>query len=263
MNQESIIYFIFICSLVFLLFTICIVIGVRIYKSNQAKYNDDIIKLQTQFENDQLKAQIQVQETTFQHISREIHDNIGQKLSLAKLQLNTISHDEKGLIENVVQIITESLDDLRNLSRSLSAEFIAGNGFIRTLENEIEQLNRTGLYLFKLVVIGEPVYTGSEKDVVLFRIVQEALNNIMKHAQASEINIQLHYSGIALSVEIADNGKGFDINEVANSNGIKNIQNRATLLDGSALFESTPGKGTILKINIPAYGEAANKGNDG
>ena len=62
-----------------------------------------------------------------------------------QLQVAEQSHDEKGLIENVVQIITESLDDLRNLSRSLSAEFIAGNGFIRTLENEIEQLNRIGL----------------------------------------------------------------------------------------------------------------------
>ena len=253
MKENIIIYFVVICTLIFLLLTFFISLLVYRYKKNQKNHHDDINNLKALFENEKLKAQIQVQEATFQFISREIHDNVGQKLSLAKLQLNTLLESENQIVQNIIQILTDSLNDLRDLSRSMSAEFITNNGFVKTLENEIEQLNRTGRFNLKLIIVGDPIFLNGDKDIFLFRMVQEGLNNIIKHAEATQIEVKLHYQLKKLEIEITDNGKGFDVQKMVDSNGIKNIMSRVKLLKGTASIDSTIGKGTILKIKIPLY----------
>jgi len=246
---------IFILLVVFILISLVLFIGflIYLYQKKQTQHNQRINNLKVIHENDKLKAQIQVQESTFQFISREIHDNIGQKLSLAKLQLNTLSLSENGIVQNVVQILTETLNDLRDLSRSMSSEFIANNGLIKTIENEISQLNKSEQYNFKLTITGSSIFLKQEKDVFIFRIVQESLANIIKHAEATQIHISLYYAKKYLQVEIADNGVGFNPYEKLDSNGIKNITSRARLLDGVAEFISVPGNGTIVKVKIPIY----------
>jgi signal transduction histidine kinase len=246
---------IFILLIIFILMTLVLFIGflIYLYQKKQTQHNQKISNLKIIHENDKLKAQIQVQEATFQFISREIHDNIGQKISLAKLHLNTLTGFENDIVQNIIQILTDSLNDLRDLSRSLSSEFISNNGFIKALENEIEQLSKIERYNFKLNITGDPVFFNSEKDVFLFRIVQESLANIIKHAEATQINIKLHYTKKHLQIEIIDNGVGFIHSEKLDSNGIKNITSRAKLMDGIAEFISVPGKGTIVKVKIPIY----------
>ena len=246
---------IFILLIIFILMTLVLFIGflIYLYQKKQTQHNQKISNLKIIHENDKLKAQIQVQEATFQFISREIHDNIGQKISLAKLHLNTLTGFENDIVQNIIQILTDSLNDLRDLSRSLSSEFISNNGFIKALENEIEQLSKIERYNFKLNITGGPVFFNSEKDVFLFRIVQESLANIIKHAEATQINIKLHYTKKHLQIEIIDNGVGFIHSEKLDSNGIKNITSRAKLMDGIAEFISVPGKGTIVKVKIPIY----------
>ena len=225
------------------------------YQNKQFENSKKIEILKAAHDNNILKAQIQVQELTFQYISREIHDNIGQKLSLTKLQLNTLlllaDSNLKSRLEDVTHLLTESLNDLRDLSRSMSSDFIAENGFVKTIENEIEQLNKYGQFDLKLTITGEAIYMTTEKEVVLFRIIQETLNNIIKHAEATQIHIILHYTNSNLLIEIKDNGKGFNLNTQSEGNGLNNIRNRARSLDGLAEFESSKGKGTNLKINIP------------
>jgi len=246
---------VFILLIIFILMTLVLFIGflIYLYQKKQTQHNQKISNLKIIHENDKLKAQIQVQETTFQFISREIHDNIGQKISLAKLHLNTSTGFENDIVQNVIQILTESLNDLRDLSRSMSSEFISNNGFIKALENEIEQLSKIERYNFKLSITGDPVFFNSEKDVILFRIVQESLANIIKHAEATQIHIKLHYTKKHLQVEIIDNGVGFILSQKSDSNGMKNITSRAKLMDGIAEFISVPGKGTIVKVKIPIY----------
>ena len=257
MKENIVIYFVVICTLIFVMLTLFVSILVQRFKKNQVNHKEDINNLKTTFENDKLLAQVQVQENTFQFISREIHDNIGQKLSLAKLHLNNLvnstSFDDNSLINEIVQILSESLNDLRDLSRSMSSEFIANNGLIKTIENEISQLKKSVIHNIKLTIIGDSIFLDQEKDVFLFRIVQESLSNIIKHADATQINIKLHYTEKQLQIEIIDNGVGFIPSEKTDSNGIKNISSRAKLLDGVAEFISVPGKGTIVKVKIPIY----------
>jgi two-component system, NarL family, sensor kinase len=246
---------IFVLLIVFILLILVLFIGflIFLYQKKQNQHKQKISNLKIIHENDKLKTQIQVQEATFQFISREIHDNIGQKISLAKLHLNTLSESENDILQSIIQILTDSLNDLRDLSRSMSSEFISNNGFIKAIENEIQQLSKIERYNFKLTITGNPVFFNSEKDVILFRIVQESLANIIKHAEATQIHFNLHYTQNYMQIEVNDNGVGFIPSEKSDSNGIKNITSRAKLMDGFAEFISVPSKGTTVKVKIPIY----------
>jgi signal transduction histidine kinase len=219
------------------------------------------LKQKLKHENNLLKSQLQVQEQTFQNISREVHDNIGQKLTLAKLWLNTLDisdYNIKKSVNDVVQIITESLTDLRDISRSLSSEIIINNGLIIALENEINQLNKTCKYNIKLTITGEVFFMDVEKELVIFRMIQESLSNIMKHAEATKVDIALFFSENNLIIEVLDNGKGFDVSASKNGNGLNNIRNRAQFLGGFVLFESEKNKGANVKIEIPDLNKKVN-----
>jgi signal transduction histidine kinase len=227
------------------------------YKKKQILYLNNINDLKVNFENDLLKSQLEIQEQTFQNISQEIHDNIGQKLTLAKLHLNTLDISDKVKVEkqlnNTIQIIGEAINDLSDLSRSMSSEIILNNGFIKALEFEVNQLNKPGIYSIKLTTTGEPVFMDAQKELLLFRIVQEALNNIVKHAEASEIKMDLYFTEEKLRLTISDNGKGFIKDEQSLGNGFINMSKRATMLNGKCDIQSNPGTGTSIIIQIPLY----------
>ena len=255
--KKVILLFVFICSLIFIFLTISIVLVVFKYQRKRRLHKINILDLKSEHENEILKAQIKVQEQTFQHIANEIHDNIGQKLSFAKLQLNVMqdfyNKHQQEIIQEIADVITESLSDLRNLSRSLSLDFITNNGFIKAVENEIEKLNKSGLYQFKLIVQGDSQFLDVDKELMLFRIVQESLNNVVKHAQAKQILIKLHYTTNNLVVSIEDDGIGFDIKMKSNGSGLSNISKRAQSIGGFATINSSKLTGTTVQINIPIY----------
>ena len=160
---------------------------------------------------------------------------------------------QQEIIQEIADVITESLSDLRNLSRSLSLDFITNNGFIKAVENEIEKLNKSGLYQFKLIIQGDSLFLELDKELMLFRIVQESLNNIVKHAQAKQISIKLHYTTNNLLVSIEDDGIGFDVNNKSNGSGLTNISKRAQSIGGLATINSSKSTGTTIQINIPIY----------
>jgi two-component system, NarL family, sensor kinase len=202
-----------------------------------------------------LQSQLEIQEQTFQKISREIHDNIGQKLTLAKLYLNTFDFDDRHTamqqVNDSVNIIGEAINDLSDLSHSMSSEIILNSGLIKALEFEAEQLAKTALYKIIFSATGSPVFLDTKTELVLFRIVQEALNNIIKHANATVIDINLHYTAALLAMQIKDDGKGFCIDENNTGTGLQNIKKRVGTLSGNLTINSTLGIGTEIKIEIP------------
>lgn len=214
--------------------------------------------LKRNYENAMLQSQLEIQEQTFQNISREIHDNIGQKLSLAKLRLITLDIGESKIIrENLDQaanMIGESINDLSDISRSMSSEMILGNGLLRALEFETEQMQKSGKYKIELKVKGDSRFMEAKMELVLFRIVQEALNNIMKHSDASHIKITMNFSETALLLDIRDNGKGFQLEgNIYKGSGLNNMQKRALALNGKFNISSTPGEGTTIHLKIPMH----------
>jgi signal transduction histidine kinase len=227
------------------------------YQNHRLDYLNSVHQMKLNHENDMLKSQLEIQEQTFQNISREIHDNIGQKLTLAKLHLNTVNFSSvdfaQSQISDAVKIIGDSIRDLSDISRCMSSEVIVNNGFIKAVEFEINQLNKTRLYNIKLLVTGDTVYMESNRELLVFRIAQEALSNIMKHAEATQVVVDIHYLDDSLSLNISDNGKGFDRDSISNPNGLHNMAKRAEMLNGTFDIDTEKGKGSSIKIKIPLY----------
>jgi signal transduction histidine kinase len=226
------------------------------YKQKQNDYFKTIEEIKAIHDNTLLQSEKEMQEETFENISREIHDNIGQKLTLGKLQLNTLHYDSleqvRSRVTNVVSIIGNAIDDLSDLSRSLNREMILENGFMKGLEFELAQINKSGQYSINFQLSGETVFLNEDTELVLFRLTQEVLHNIIKHAQANKIQVNLHFDSTHVTLKIKDNGKGFNMQDSRGlGRGIKNMEKRAKLLKGSCLVESNVNHGTHITFSIP------------
>lgn len=252
---ELVIVFIIISVLLMLMLVVFVTIITYRYQQKQNTYFKDIETLKVSHENALLQSQLEIQEQTFQNISREIHDNIGQKLTLAKLHLNTLSYDNmakvSGQVDEAVSIIGSAINDLTDISRSMSSDIILNNGFIKALEFEVAQLQKSEVYKIILHTSGNTAFMDTNIELVLFRIAQEAINNIIKHAEATAIDIYLNYGTGLFTMIITDNGTGFNLNETNAGTGVQNIKKRAKLLKGNATFSSIQNIGTRIKIEIP------------
>ena len=137
----------------------------------------------------------------------------------------------------------------------MNSEVISIGGLVKSIETQVRYIQRGGKYNIYLEIEGEPILINDKKDIILFRLVQEAINNIIRHAKATEICISLHYDGKFLKLQIRDNGIGFDLNELysgsKSSNGTHNMQHRAKLIEADFLMESEPDKGTQITVITP------------
>jgi two-component system, NarL family, sensor kinase len=253
-----------IAFLVFMVFFIIVmvtfIITILFYaQKKQRAYIENLVEVKATHEKEIFKTQLEIQEQTFQEISREIHDNVGQVLSLAKMGLNTLDVDKKeeareSLLE-ISDIIEKAIEDLRNMSKSLNTERIKKGGFLKSIEMQVGYIQRGGKFNIQLNVTGEPVTLSEIKEIFLFRIAQEVVNNVIRHAAASEICISLCYNNNFLELKISDNGRGFDykdkISTPSQLGGIFNIQHRANLIQAELQIDSRIGQGTSITVITP------------
>lgn len=240
-----------------LLFVSFIVMIILLYQNKQAKHNQQIQEIKSSFENTLLSSQIEIQEQTFQNISREIHDNIGLSLTLSKLNLIVSTENLSDLVlknklSSSVNLISAAIEDLRNISRSLSSDSISRNGFINALEDEISTINKLGITSVSLSIVGIERFFPSNAELVLFRIVQEALNNAIKHSNAKSIQIITKFKKREVEIEIRDDGVGFciDDTQALKGSGVINMSARTKLINGKFNILSDS-QGTRVLINIP------------
>ena len=256
-SQSIIIFIVCVVSLLVLFCTFTVAMIYR-YQQKQNIYYKDLEELKVTHENALLQTQLEIQEQTFQNISREIHDNIGQKLTLAKLYLNILGYSDisqtaKQVRESVL-MISEAINDLSDISRSMSSDVILNNGLIKGIEIEVAQLQKSGMFDIDFSIIGNSLFLNNRKELVLFRILQEALNNIIKHANATKIYICIDYGVDMLTLKIKDNGTGLKENySKHNGTGLFNIRKRAEMLKGVFSIRSNE-QGTTLIIEIPIHG---------
>lgn len=257
-NTEEIIVFVVICTLLLLTLIAFITIIIYKYQKKQHSYFRDMEELKSLHKTDLLQTQIEMQEQTFQNISREIHDNIGQKLTLAKLHLNTLyrvgTDEQADKIQIAVQMIGESISDLSDISRSMSSDLVLQNGLLKALDFEVNQLSKLGMFKINLSVSEQTSFLDPHSELVIFRIVQEAINNILKHSAATQVSITLKYSGSELAMEIRDDGIGFKTSHNLNGTGLINMNRRASLLGGSCVYCENDSQGACIKIKIPIDG---------
>lgn len=259
-TQRNTIITIIVIATIFIIFLIAFIVLIHfLYQRRHLKYQKGLEVLKADFDKTLLSAQLEIQEETFQNISSEIHDNVSLSLTLAKLQLNTINWKDlaktQEQVNHSIDVISQAMDGLRYISKTLNTDFISEQGLINALEQEINKIKKTERFTIKYIVTGAPVYLETKKELVVFRMIQETLNNSIKHSEAKEICLSLHYSDTGLIVEISDNGKGFiqdrNILNAGTGTGLTNLSKRAKLIDSTCHISSQPGNGTLVQIAIP------------
>lgn len=252
---------IIISSLFFLALVYAIFHFLKLYDKKSQQYINEIEDIKHIYQNNLLSAQIEIQEQTFQNISREIHDNIGQKLSIAKMHMNILCEEhtdvDKDKINTSLILISQAINDLSDISRSLSSDLILDNGLIKALEFEIYQLKKLNKYQIDFNIEGEPVFLENKKELILFRIIQEGINNIIKHSDSKNISIGLNYLNNGLELYIQDSGKGFELVKGGQpfGTGLNNMMKRTQMMGGEFCSSSGLNQGTIIKVNIPYHYE--------
>ncbi|WP_373010660.1 sensor histidine kinase [Mucilaginibacter sp.] len=226
-----------------------------VYRKRRNTQLIENIELKAAFRQELLKAQNEIQEQTLTNVSREIHDNITQVLSFVKLNLamtGTLSEFEKAQkVNESRKLVAQAIADLRDLSKSMSFEHIVKLGLVTTIEIEAGRISKSGIVNVAFVVEGDTYPLGDQRELVLFRIFQEALNNVLKHSGAKLLKINLQYSEQIFTLTIADDGAGFLNNDLQkDGSGLKNMRSRATLIGAVLTINSEPGKGCCIKITI-------------
>ena len=258
MLQENELLILVICgTVVLLLFFVFILNLFFLYQKKQRKNLEEKLQLQSQFAQTLLQSQLEIKEQTLTHISRELHDNLGQVASLIKINLNTLQLSDipkaNEKVEQSRELIRQLIFDLKALSLSLGSDHVNQLGLSRALEIEVLRLNKTGQFNASYSLTGELRFTDPNKTIIVYRMAQEVLNNMVKHSEAKHINVSLNASENLIKLALSDDGKGFNVEEKTNSGGagLMNLGNRARLLNAHLTIKSTPGKGTQITIELP------------
>jgi signal transduction histidine kinase len=227
------------------------------HRKKQIAYQQILKEMEANYERNILKTQLEIQEQTFQNISREIHDNISLSLTLFKLHLHTLDWSNKEKlsekIDTSINLLTNSIAGLRDISKGLNADVIIQHGLIKALEDELHRIRQVGMFHIDFEITGIPEYMDHQKELIIFRIVQESFNNIIKHSGATKTKLILYFLVPTLSIIISDNGNGFykDLTVSNRQAGLKNMETRIKILKGEMKIESKPGFGTVLSFTIP------------
>jgi two-component system NarL family sensor kinase len=254
-TKQEIFYITILASVFFILLITIIIVTALLYHSRKRLHKIEISNFQIIL----TKTQLEVQEQTMQTIGADLHDNIGQLLSLTSLTLNSIELDNqrkaKQKIDAAIDLTLRSIKEMRLLGKLLQGDQLIVLGLSEAIRHEISWMERSGRYEITYSEEGEiPAVNNPDKDLILFRILQEILNNIIKHASATQISIKLEYLNEQLKFEINDNGVGFNADDLSSAQrgmGLQNIHKRAGIIGGEVEIKSNPGEGTCITIFIP------------
>jgi signal transduction histidine kinase len=207
--------------------------------------------------NKRITAMINGQELERQRLSRELHDGLGQSLIALKLKLETIQGKDICALNKTVKEVKSSFDgtinEIRRISNDLMPAVLIEFGLITALKNICDDINENLKIELLCNYDGKFTDLNDKTSIYIYRIMQEALNNIIKHSKATHAEVNISRKQDFIKIMIMDNGKGLDFehSSINTGNGIPNIKERVRLLDGEINFISQPGKGTQIRIDIP------------
>ncbi len=235
--------------LVFFIITFIILYQRRYYRFLREKQN-----LQDSFQREILKTQLETQENTFYQIGEEIHDNIGQLLSSTNMLLGTAERRLPSVpdsLKTAQETLSKAIFELRALSKSLNREWLHQFNIVQNLEAEIERINAAQIHQIELHTTIRLLPLTPEAQIMLFRIIQEAIHNSLKHANARTIQITIDSQDL-IKITVADDGTGFQIRTGGyHGVGIINMKNRTSLLGGTIVWKPGEGGGTAVEILLP------------
>jgi two-component system NarL family sensor kinase len=239
-----------------IIFFILLGIGISSFVLYYNKKRKDHLRekelLYKNFENSLLHSKVELQEQIFTRISEEIHDNVGQILSLAKVQLNILEQTtpiQNSSLNAAKEHVSQAISDLRDIAHSLNGERVQSLSLEIALQEEVRKINQSCLLTAILKIEGEPKQISIQKKLILYRMIQEALHNCLKHANASVIEVLVIYMESCCTINVTDNGCGFSLDKKPGL-GLTNLKNRAQVIGGEMQIQTSP-QGTQLTIIFP------------
>ena len=205
------------------------------------------------------KAIIEAEERERKRIASDLHDGIGQMFSAVRMNLSSISDDidfkkseKKELYSKTIDLVDESCKEVRSISHNMMPNVLLRSGLTSAVRDFISKIDGNILNV-NLETSGLKERIDANIETVLYRVIQESVNNVIKHSGANQLDIQINIDEKEITVTIEDNGKGFDVRNKENFEGIglKNIITRVEFLKGTVEWDSTPGNGTLVAIHIP------------
>ena len=240
---------------VLILLTSMVILFFMTFQRRKNKLLLEKLENKRKFEREIAKIQSEIQEETLKNVGRELHDNVGQLLSFASMQLNVLSNmasgDVKPKVNDTLMVIKDAIKEVRGLSKSLNNDVISNFGLKKSIQNELSRLNKLDKIKGKLEILGNEKEIITNDSIIIFRIFQEFLSNTIKYSNAQHITVLLDYGDQELNITAQDDGDGFDQHTVENGSGMINMQNRATLINANLTLTSATGDGVTLKLCYP------------
>jgi two-component system, NarL family, sensor kinase len=196
------------------------------------------------------------QEEERKRIAKELHDGLGVLLSTAKMQFSSIkdkSPENKPLIEKATKLLEQATGDVRRISHNMMPGLLTKFGLYEAVEDLFENVNEMEGISAEVKIEGEKARLPENKEIMLYRIIQEMVNNTLKHAQASKVVLKMEIQPKLLKMIYSDNGKGFDLENMLELKtiGLTSIQSRVKFLEGDVIVTTQPGEGVKYEMEIP------------
>lgn len=224
--------------------------GIFVKKKSQLLLSQQ--RKDAKFEQELANSQVEMQEQTLNYIGQELHDDLGQKLSVARLMTNKIAllnnNESNEIVEEINLLLGECIQDIRNLSKVFITKQVKQFGFIESLEREIFRIKRLDLLDVEYHSNNHELKIESDHALILFRIVQECINNVIKHSKSKKIELIVEDTLKDINIAVNDQGIGFNENLKNDGSGLRNMISRAKLIGAEFIINSVENEGTKISI---------------
>ena len=250
----------FAISFIITLFVAMAMIAYNYYRKKQIQLKAERIAELAVQKDIRSKAIIEAEEKERIRIAKDLHDGVGQLLSAAKLNLSNLENSLQSLsveqevaFKNALSLVDDSVKEVRVVSHNMMPNTLLKQGLVSAVREFITKIQNTPNLKVNLEVVGLNERLEPEKESLLYRIIQELVSNIIKHAKASQLTLQIIKHDKELSIFMEDNGIGFDTSKINSFDGIglKNIISRVEFISGNIHFDSEMNKGTRVIIDVP------------
>jgi signal transduction histidine kinase len=244
-------------SAVMLTMTMFIILFVAYYQNRQVRHLLALKELREAYRKELMEATFNGQEVERRRLARDLHDEIGTMLSVTKLSLNQLERKLSDTPENSLQIqktrslLDETMSNVRRISRDLVPTTLERFGLLAAIEELTEKASGPDV----TVVLESPSsleQIAPAQELMFYRIAQELINNAIKHASATQVEVQFVYLDDAIRMSVLDNGNGFDFDEAVKDRrsglGLRNIESRLSVVDGHVTFDVAPGRGSRIHV---------------
>lgn len=241
-------------GIVFLTLLVTVLVIFFYFLKKKNNYVIEKMEAELYFQSELIKTRIEIKDQTLSEISKELHDNIGQIVSVGIMQLNMYINSGKAVqgneLSDLKEILAKSLDEIRILSRIINKDNLLQSDFIQAIKQDLERIKKLKKIQYKYTLSGEIPIISQEHDLFIYRIFQEALHNSLKHSHSDMFEVIIKTTKTVFCLKFKDFGIGYDPEKINSGIGLNSMKLRAKLI-GAQLIMNSDTTGTTVTLEYP------------